>query len=161
MCSGTYYLIIGAVRLPTLNSQAARYNLISLFPLPHKHVWTLSYTYRVLISPIDESSEQRNNKTKPKHNNFPCCEQWLLHGVALLLYGVALLLYGVALCKLCHGEPEDGQILHSAMPRSGMPRHVRVLRCGVGSYVALAQIFMISPIFPLIQPKTKENSYTF
>ena len=28
-------------------------------------------TYRVLISPIDESSKQWNNKTKPKHSNFP------------------------------------------------------------------------------------------
>ena len=64
MCLGTYYLIVGVLRLPTL---AARYGLISLFPLPYKHVWILSYTYRVLISPIDESSEQRNNKTKPKN----------------------------------------------------------------------------------------------
>ena len=93
MCSGTYYLIIGALRLPTL-----RYSLISLFPLPYKHVWTLSYTYRVLISPIDESSEQWNNKAKPKHSNFPCCEQWL-----------------------CCGEPEDGQILNSATPWHGPP----------------------------------------
>ena len=96
MCLGTYYLVIGALRLP------ARYGLISLFPLPYKHVWTLSYTYRVLISPIDESSEQRNNKTKPKHSNFPCCEQWLR---------------SEALC--CGVAGEDGKILFSAKPRRG------------------------------------------
>ena len=40
------------------------------FILPYKHVCIILYTYRVLISPIDESSEQRNNKTKPKHSIF-------------------------------------------------------------------------------------------
>ena len=45
-----------------------RYNFS--FTLPYKHVWALSYTYRVLISPIDESLERGNNKTKPKHDIF-------------------------------------------------------------------------------------------
>ena len=111
-------------------ASAAKYGLISMFPLPYKHVWTLSYTYRVLISPINESLEQRNNKTKLKHNNFPCCERWLRRGVALLCCGVALR-SGVA--PLPNGEPEDGQILHSAMPRHGMPRRGVDLCCGVGS----------------------------
>ena len=121
MCSRTYYLIIGALRLPTSNSP--RYNLISLCPLPYKHVWTISYTYRVLTSPIDESSKQRNNKTKPKHNNFPCCEQWLRRGVALLCCGEALR------CGLTD-EPEDGKILFSATPRRGpsLRRGVPTLR---------------------------------
>ena len=42
--------------------EVARYDII--FPLHYKHEWTFSYTYRVLISPIDKSSEQQNNKTK-------------------------------------------------------------------------------------------------
>ena len=49
-------------------ADAARYGLIFMFPLPYKNVWTLSYTYKVLISPIDKSSEQQKNKTK--HKNF-------------------------------------------------------------------------------------------
>ena len=66
MCSGTYYLIIGALRLPTSNSLRrggeVRYSFS--FALPYKHEWTLSYTYRVLSSPIDKSSEQQKRKTK-------------------------------------------------------------------------------------------------
>ena len=49
-------------------AEAVRYGLIFLFPFPYKHVWTLSYTYRVLISPIDKSSEQRKNKSKQNTN---------------------------------------------------------------------------------------------
>ena len=83
-----------------------------MFPLPYKHVWTLSYIYRVLISPIDEFSGQRNNKTKPKHINFPCCEQWLRRG-----------------------EPEDGKILFSTTPRCGhaTPWRGPLLRRGVST----------------------------
>ena len=99
LCSCTYYLIIRALSLPPSNfrfASAARYGLI--FPLLFLTNMNgpLSYTYRVLISPTDESSEQRNNKAKPKHSNFPCCEQWL---------------------RRC--EPEDGKILFSAMPWRG------------------------------------------
>ena len=114
MCLETYYLIIEALRLLTFHfAEAVRYGLISLFPLPYKHVWTLSYTYRVLISPIDESSEQRNNKTKPKHNNF-----------------------------LRSNEPEDGKILFSATPRRGhaMSWHEPSLRRSLGT-PDIAQIF--------------------
>ena len=35
-----------------------------IFPLPYKYEWTISYTYRVIFSLIDKSSEQRNDKTK-------------------------------------------------------------------------------------------------
>ena len=44
-----------------------------MFPLPYKHEWTLSYTYRVLISPIDKSNRKAKQK---KHQNFPCYEQF-------------------------------------------------------------------------------------
>ena len=72
MCSVTYYLIIGALRLPPSNSLRRGSKVWSnfSFPLHYKHEWTLSYTYRVLISLINESLEQRNDKTKPKHNIF-------------------------------------------------------------------------------------------
>ena len=96
MCSRTYYLIIGHLVCHLSLCQGGKVRSNFSFILPYKHVWTLSYIYRVLISPIDKSSEQRNNKTKPKHNNFPCCEQWLHHG-----------------------EPEDGKILFLAMSRRG------------------------------------------
>ena len=115
-----------------------------MFPLPYKHVWTLSYIYRVLISPIDESSEQRNNKTKPKHINFPCSEQWLRRG-----------------------EPEDGKILFSTTPRCGhaTPWRGPLLRRGVSmpqrrTLTACPDLHDFTHFFPEIQPKTKENSYT-
>ena len=110
MCSRTYYLIIGALSLPRF-AEAARYGLI--FPLPYKHEWTLSYTYRVLISPIDKSSEQRKNKTK-QNTKIPCCEMVLRRGVALLRCDVGLRL-GVALLRL--GVPEAVQTSLLAMPR--------------------------------------------
>ena len=37
-------------------AEEVRYGIIFL-SLTYKHVWALSYTYRVLISPIDKSSE--------------------------------------------------------------------------------------------------------
>ena len=70
MCSRTYYLIIRTLSL-LRSVEAARYGKI--FPLPYRHVWTLSYTYRILISPIDKSSKQRKNKTKQKHNISMLC----------------------------------------------------------------------------------------
>ena len=66
MCSGTYYLIIGALSLPR-SAEVARYGII--FPLHYKHEWTLSYTYRILICLIYESLEQRK-RNKLKHNIF-------------------------------------------------------------------------------------------
>ena len=74
MCSRTYYLLIGALSLPFRFAEAERYDII--FPLHYKHEWTLSYTYRVLISPIDKSLEQRNDKRK-QNTKISCCEQWL------------------------------------------------------------------------------------
>ena len=70
MCSGAYYFIIGHLvcHLRTRRGGEVRSNFS--FTLPYKHVWTILYTYRVLISPIDESLEQQNKKTKPKHNIF-------------------------------------------------------------------------------------------
>ena len=66
--------------------EAARYGII--FPLHYKHEWTLSYTYRVLISPIDKSLEQWNDKTK-QNTKISMCEQYLRCGVAFLRYYVA------------------------------------------------------------------------
>ena len=68
MCSRTYYLLIGALSLPSSNLLRLGSEVRSNFPLPYKHGGTLSYTYKVLISPIDKSSEQRNNKTKQNTN---------------------------------------------------------------------------------------------
>ena len=111
MCSGTYYLIIGALSLPTSirSASVARYGII--FPLHYKHEWNPSYTYRILICPKDESLEQRKrNKTKTQH--FSCCEQWL-----------------------CRSEPEDLKILFSTTPQRGHATPLRgpSLRRGVPS----------------------------
>ena len=121
-------------------AEATRYGLISLFPLPYNHVWTLLYTYMVLISPIDKSSEQQNNETKPKHSNFPCCEQWLRRG-----------------------EPEDGKILFSATPRCGhaMPWRGPSLQQGVPTPWCrtpnIAPILLISSLFPKVKRKLQNN----
>ena len=90
MCSETYYLTNRGIKFSSIklrSTSAARYDII--FPLPYKHEWTLSYTYRVLICPIDESLEQQKQNIT-KHNNFPCCEQWFRRGEALLCFGEAL-----------------------------------------------------------------------
>ena len=108
------------------------------FTLPYKHVWTLSYIYRVLISPIDKSLEQRNNKTKPKHINFPCCELWLC-------------LYAAANLRLA---------IFSSWPRRGV-----VLRCSEGSLRSgvgppkLPRIIDLSPF--LFQSPTKMKGYSY
>ena len=70
MCSRTYYLIRGHLvcHLSLRRGGEVRSNFS--FPLPYKHVWTLLYTYRVLISPIGKSSEQQNNKTNQNTTIF-------------------------------------------------------------------------------------------
>ena len=138
MCSGTYYLIIRALALPALNSLRlggeVQYNFS--FTLPYKHVWTLSYIYRVLISPIDESSEQRNNKTKPKHSIF--------HAVN---------------SSFATANPRPGQPSLSASLQHGDPSPLGGVSSLLRRTLAITQIFLFWSIFPEIQPKTKENSY--
>ena len=68
MCSGTYYLLIGALSLPSSKKLRLGDEVRSNFPLPCKHGGTLSYTYKVLTTPIDKSSEQWNNKAKQNAN---------------------------------------------------------------------------------------------
>ena len=48
------------------STEAARYGII--FPLHYKHEWILSYTCRILISPMEKSLEQRKNKKKQNRN---------------------------------------------------------------------------------------------
>ena len=55
MCSGTYYLIIGALSLATSLRRGSEVRS-NFFSFTLQTCMDLSYTYRVLISPIDESS---------------------------------------------------------------------------------------------------------
>ena len=57
MCSRTYYLIIGALSFPSSNSLRRGGEVRSNFSLPYNHGGTFLYTNKVLISPIDKSSE--------------------------------------------------------------------------------------------------------
>ena len=101
-----------AFSLPPLNFASPRRQgtiYFFSFTLPYKYVWTLSYTYRVLISPIDKLLEQRNDKTK-QNTKISMCEQWLRHGV--LVWSETPL---------------------SATPRRGHACLGMGLRCGVGS----------------------------
>ena len=119
-------------------TEAARYGLI--FLLPYEHEWTLSYTYRVLISPIDKSSEQRKNKTK---QNTKIC-----HAV-----------------KSATSRCTRGWSQASSRPRRGvgMPCLSVGLRCCIGSLHRsvgprnLPRFLMFSPFFQKSNSKTQNN----
>ena len=136
MCSRTYYLIIGTLSFPPLlhRGDKVRYNFS--FTLPYKHVWTLSYIYRVLISPIDKSSEQRNDKTKPKHSIF--------HAVN----------------SSFSGEPESGQTLRSAKLSVRPCRDEGSLHCGKGPPPTTCPDLLFQPFsFPKSNQNRRKSIY--
>ena len=142
ICSRTYYFIIGAFSLPITNSlhRGGEVQSNFSFTLPYKHVWTLLYTYRVLITQIDESSKQLNNKTKPKHNIF--------HAVNSSL---------AATMSFAAANPRPSHSSHSTLPRrssslwQGVPSSRR-------RTLDLAHIFY--HFFPFFRNQTKTLKYS-